>query len=70
MLFIYVTLLHAVISVGTYPLHFHMCHDTDGVEYPDPPYLRKNSIYYSFARCITIHGSHGVTVSGNNMKKL
>lgn len=51
-----------MIFLGNYPLHFHMCHDTDGPEYPNPPYLRKNTINRSFARCVTIHGSHGVTV--------
>ena len=49
------------ILTGNYPLHFHMCHDM--VNYPRPPYLRKNSIYKTFARCMTIHGSHGATVS-------
>ncbi|XP_076070514.1 cell surface hyaluronidase CEMIP2-like isoform X1 [Mytilus galloprovincialis] len=52
-------------SLGNYPLHFHMCHDTDDENYPNPPYLRKNSIHHSFARCITVHGSHGVTVMDN-----
>ncbi|XP_063436803.1 uncharacterized protein LOC134718239 [Mytilus trossulus] len=52
-------------SLGNYPLHFHMCHDTDDENYPNPPYLRKNSIHHSFARCITVHGSHGVTVQDN-----
>ncbi|CAC5418259.1 TEME2 [Mytilus coruscus] len=52
-------------SLGNYPLHFHMCHDTDDENYPNPPYLRKNSIHHTFARCITIHGSHGVTVQDN-----
>ena len=45
---------------GNYPLHFHMCHGTAG--YAKPPYLRKNSVHHSFARCITIHGTHDITV--------
>lgn len=37
-----------------------MCHGT--ADYTNPPYLRKNSVHHSFARCITIHGTHDITV--------
>ncbi|XP_060076275.1 cell surface hyaluronidase-like, partial [Ylistrum balloti] len=52
-------------DLGHYPIHFHMCEDVDGSHYPNPPYLRENSIHHTFARCITIHGTHGVTVMDN-----
>ncbi|KAJ8300467.1 hypothetical protein KUTeg_021986 [Tegillarca granosa] len=53
-------------DLGRYPLHFHMCHDVDQVgRYDNPPYLRNNAIHDTFARCITIHGTHGVTVQDN-----
>ncbi|OWF51488.1 transmembrane protein 2-like [Mizuhopecten yessoensis] len=52
-------------DLGHYPLHFHMCYDVDGAEYPNPPYLRENSIHSSFARCVTVHGTHGLTVMDN-----
>ena len=45
---------------GNYPLHFHMCGDVDNRE--KPTLLSGNSIRNSFARCITVHGSHGVQV--------
>ena len=45
---------------GNYPLHFHMCGDVDNRE--KPSLLSGNSIRNSFARCITVHGSHGVQV--------
>ncbi|KAF0301652.1 Cell surface hyaluronidase [Amphibalanus amphitrite] len=47
--------------IGSYPIHFHMCLDTSskGV------YIRKNSIHHTFSRCLTIHGTHNVTVENN-----
>ncbi|XP_078319448.1 cell surface hyaluronidase-like [Crassostrea virginica] len=50
-------------SLGHYPLHFHMCGDVDNRE--KPSLLSGNSIRNSFARCITVHGSHGVQVKNN-----
>nr|XP_034311769.1 cell surface hyaluronidase [Crassostrea gigas] len=50
-------------SLGNYPLHFHMCGDVDDRE--KPSLLSGNSIRDSFARCITVHGSHGVQVRNN-----
>jgi hypothetical protein len=47
-------------SVGRYPVHFHMCGQV-----PVGTYVRYNSIHHSNFRCVTIHGSHGVTVEGN-----
>ncbi|XP_046576514.1 LOW QUALITY PROTEIN: cell surface hyaluronidase-like [Haliotis rubra] len=51
---------------GFYPIHFHMCHDVDKVGgYSDPAWVRQNSIHHTFSRCVTVHGSHGVTVQDN-----
>ncbi|XP_053373997.1 cell migration-inducing and hyaluronan-binding protein-like [Mercenaria mercenaria] len=50
-------------DLGRYPIHFHMTLD----KVPDATvsYIRGNSIHNSFARCITIHGSHGIEVIDN-----
>ncbi|XP_061192631.1 cell surface hyaluronidase-like [Saccostrea echinata] len=50
-------------SLGNYPLHFHMCEDVD--DRTKPSLLSGNSIHNSFARCITIHGTHGAQVKDN-----
>ncbi|KAK3583750.1 hypothetical protein CHS0354_022782 [Potamilus streckersoni] len=50
-------------DIGSYPLHFHMCKDTRN--YTNKPYLKENSIHHTFARCVTIHGTHGVLVKDN-----
>lgn len=47
-------------DLGRYPIHFHLC--LDKIETAEQPYIRGNSIHNSFARCVTIHGSHGVLV--------
>ncbi|XP_052812651.1 cell surface hyaluronidase-like [Mya arenaria] len=48
---------------GRYPIHFHMALDRDaGVP---APYVRSVSIHNSFARCITLHGTHSVQVIDN-----
>ncbi|XP_033758561.1 cell surface hyaluronidase-like [Pecten maximus] len=52
-------------DLGNYPIHFHMCEDVDGDDYPNPPYIRENAIHHTFARCLTIHGTHGVMVMDN-----
>ena len=44
---------------GRYPIHFHMCLNTSDSK----PYIRDNSIHNTFARCVTIHGTHHVKVS-------
>ncbi|XP_053373073.1 cell migration-inducing and hyaluronan-binding protein-like [Mercenaria mercenaria] len=50
-------------DTGRYPIHFHMTFDKTAEA--TVPYLRGNSIHDTFARCITIHGSHGVQVMDN-----
>ncbi|KAK7491692.1 hypothetical protein BaRGS_00017145 [Batillaria attramentaria] len=51
---------------GFYPIHFHICFDVDGVGgYSNPPYVKDNSIHHCFSRCVTVHGTHGVTVADN-----
>ncbi|KAL5012311.1 hypothetical protein ScPMuIL_010862 [Solemya velum] len=52
-------------DLGRYPIHFHMCYDVDGDEYPDKPWIRNNTIYKSNARCLTIHGTNGLEVTDN-----
>ena len=47
--------------LGSYPIHFHMCLDTSGKDV----YIRSNSIHNTFSRCVTIHGTHNVTVEDN-----
>lgn len=44
--------------LGGYPLHFHMCDESPG------QWFRDNSIHHSFSRCVTVHGTHEVEVSG------
>ncbi|ESO94033.1 hypothetical protein LOTGIDRAFT_228687 [Lottia gigantea] len=52
--------------IGYYPVHFHMCHDVDGVgNYSHPPYFRDSTVHHSFSRCVTVHGTSGVTVQDN-----
>ena len=48
--------------LGSYPIHYHMCDDTDTVS---PPIVRNNAIHDTFSRCVTIHGSHGVKIIDN-----
>ncbi len=45
--------------LGSYPIHYHMCHDVDDVTNPS---VQGNSIHHCFSRCVTIHGSHGVHI--------
>ncbi|KAK7094558.1 cell surface hyaluronidase-like [Littorina saxatilis] len=53
-------------SKGRYPIHFHLCYDVDSVgHYDNPAYVRSNSIHYAFSRCVTVHGTHGLTVADN-----
>lgn len=42
-----------------YPVHFHM----DGAA-PDS-YLKRSSIHHSFNRCVVVHGTHQLRVTGN-----
>ena len=48
--------------LGSYPIHYHMCDDTDKEE---APIVRNNAIHDTFSRCVTIHGSHGVRIIDN-----
>ncbi|KAF0310783.1 Cell surface hyaluronidase [Amphibalanus amphitrite] len=47
--------------IGSYPIHFHMCLDTSGKNAA----IRQNSIHDTFSRCVTIHGTHNVTLENN-----
>ncbi|KXZ43781.1 hypothetical protein GPECTOR_80g141 [Gonium pectorale] len=47
-------------SMGSYPFHFHMSGDVTGVSY-----MTDNSVYNSYWRCYTIHGTHGLLVQSN-----
>ena len=47
--------------IGSYPIHFHMCLDTSAKN----ALIKQNSIHDTFSRCLTIHGTHNVTVEGN-----
>ncbi|KAL3861721.1 hypothetical protein ACJMK2_007745, partial [Sinanodonta woodiana] len=51
------------LRLGFYPIHFHMCNDTRN--YTNRPYIQDNSIHHTFARCVTIHGTHGILVKDN-----
>jgi hypothetical protein len=42
-----------------YPVHFHMDGNAPG------SYLKRSSIHHSFNRCVVIHGTDELTVSGN-----
>jgi cell migration-inducing and hyaluronan-binding protein len=53
------TLVGQRFQLARYPIHWHMADDVRG------QYARNNSVYRSFNRCITVHGSHGASVSGN-----
>jgi G8 domain len=46
-------------ALARYPIHWHVAGDVTG------QYARNNSIYRSFNRCITVHGSHAASVEGN-----
>lgn len=47
-------------KMGRYPMHWHMMGDNSRGQY-----IRNSSIYNSFSRCVTIHGSNGVKVQNN-----
>ena len=46
-------------ALARYPIHWHVANDVTG------QYARNNSIWKSFNRCITVHGSHAASVEGN-----
>ncbi len=45
--------------MGRYPLHWHLAQETEG------HYARDNAVWHSYNRCMTIHGTNGVTLEGN-----
>jgi hypothetical protein len=47
--------------LGAYPIHYHMCYDTD--EDGTNPIVKSNSLHHLFSRCVTVHGSHGIHVT-------
>jgi cell migration-inducing and hyaluronan-binding protein len=46
-------------KLARYPIHWHMMGDAPG------QYARSNSIWHSFSRCVTVHGTNDVTVANN-----
>ncbi len=46
-------------GLGRYPLHWHLAKETEG------HYAKDNAVWHSFNRCMTIHGTNGVTLEGN-----
>lgn len=46
-------------TLARYPIHWHMAKHVPG------QYARENSIWKSFSRCVTIHGTHESTVQNN-----
>lgn len=45
--------------LARYPMHWHMAGAVDG------QYFRNNSVWKSFNRCVTVHGTDNVVVDGN-----
>ena len=45
--------------VARYPVHWHLAREVAG------QYVRETSIWRSFNRCVTVHGTHDATVAGN-----
>ncbi|MGL4609719.1 MAG: G8 domain-containing protein [Trueperaceae bacterium] len=46
--------------MGRYPIHWHLMADKSQGQY-----IQNSSIVDSFSRCVTVHGSNGVTVKNN-----
>jgi cell migration-inducing and hyaluronan-binding protein len=46
-------------KLARYPIHWHMMGDAPG------QYARANSIWHSYSRCVTVHGTNDVTVANN-----
>jgi len=46
-------------KLARYPIHWHVMGDAPG------QYARGNSIWHSFSRCVTVHGTNDVTVANN-----
>ena len=45
--------------LARYPMHWHLAGDVSG------QYIRNTSVWHSFNRCVTVHGSHAATVENN-----
>lgn len=45
--------------LARYPMHWHLEGPVDG------QYFRENSVWHTYNRCVTVHGSSNATVSGN-----
>lgn len=46
-------------KLARYPMHWHMAGSVDG------QYFRNNSVWKTFNRCLTIHGTQDLKVSRN-----
>jgi cell migration-inducing and hyaluronan-binding protein len=46
-------------KLARYPIHWHMMGDAPG------QYARDNSIWHSYSRCVTVHGTNDVLVADN-----
>ena len=46
-------------KLARYPFHWHVAGDVTG------QYIRNSSIWKTFNRCVTVHGTHSALVSGN-----
>ena len=46
-------------QLARYPMHWHMAGDVSG------QYFRNNSVWRTFNRCVTVHGSDNATVENN-----
>lgn len=47
-------------NLGRYPLHLHVCGDTQGRFL-----VRKNAIHSSKQRCVVVHATHNATIESN-----
>ncbi|KXZ51321.1 hypothetical protein GPECTOR_13g808 [Gonium pectorale] len=48
------------LRMGSYPFHFHLSGEVTGISY-----LTDNSVYNSYHRCYTMHGTYGLVVANN-----
>ena len=46
-------------QLARYPMHWHLAGNVDG------QYFRNNAVWKTFNRCLTIHGTNNLAVSGN-----
>ncbi|KAL5012312.1 hypothetical protein ScPMuIL_010863 [Solemya velum] len=50
---------------GHSAINFYMCHDIDDENYASTQYIRNSSIHHSPSRCITVQGTHGLSIEDN-----